>query len=275
MSSASSPTSADRSRSTRSVSRSSSSTSSRHSLPISTVANGSTYIVAPVFDASCTIPGTRDRISAFTGTTTRSFRVVTSGSCSASRPDSERISRCSVSVTRSYARTTCRRSARSEGVASSATFPRASIFLRIWRRSSLRSGIPATTSESSGSLPRVLLTAPAARLCTSSESATDSSCVPVSTPPMPAIATYSDVSTARCRSTPPTSSNSSAASDVSRCSSSTSSGLYEGDINSASSRAGKNVTRPATSRRTSGKSSASIDCPRNSSLSTTSSRPSF
>ena len=59
MSSRAAPISADSSRSTRATSRSSSSASSRHWLPSSTVSSGSTYSVAPVFDASCTIPGTR------------------------------------------------------------------------------------------------------------------------------------------------------------------------------------------------------------------------
>ena len=53
----------------RAISRSSSACSSRHLLPISTVSIGSRNTVAPLEETLCTIPGSCDRSSAFTGTT--------------------------------------------------------------------------------------------------------------------------------------------------------------------------------------------------------------
>ena len=101
MSSARVPTRVDRSRSTRAASRSSSSDISRHALHRSTVEEGSMNSVAPVLDASCTMPGTRWRISVFTWTTSRSPRTEMTWSCSASRPVADWIMRVSADATSS------------------------------------------------------------------------------------------------------------------------------------------------------------------------------
>ena len=103
MSPATAPTRLERSRSTRLTSRSSSSASSRHSLQSSTVVKGSTKTVAPVFEASWTIPDTRCRLSALTGTTNLSPRTEMIGSWSASLPVLELMNRCRASLTCSYA----------------------------------------------------------------------------------------------------------------------------------------------------------------------------
>ena len=105
MSSATAPTRVERSRSTRVTSRSSSSrASSRQSLHSSTVVKGSTKTVAPVFDASWTMPATRCRQSALrTGTTSLTPRTEMIGSWRASLPVLELMNLWRASVTRSWA----------------------------------------------------------------------------------------------------------------------------------------------------------------------------
>ena len=65
----------------RSISFSSFASSSLSSLLACTTPIGSTKIVAPLEDVSCTRPGSSPRHSAFTGTTKRPPRCVISASC--------------------------------------------------------------------------------------------------------------------------------------------------------------------------------------------------
>ena len=215
MSSATAPTRVDRSRSTRVTSRSSSRASSRQSLHSSTVVKGSTKTVAPVFDASWTMPATRCRLSALTGTTSLSPLTEIIGSWRASLPVFELMKLCRASVTRSWAVRTWLRSALRDGVASSATSPRTLIFERICRRSSLRSGISPARSAISGATRLALEIEFRALLWTSSEPAIASSSPPLSMPPRAARVTSSVVSESESRLRSPISSSRAQASAVS------------------------------------------------------------
>ena len=206
MSSATAPTSSDRSISTLRVSSSSSSASSRHVLQASTVANGSTNSVASVFDTSCTMPGTLCRSSVLTCRTRRSPRTEITLSCSASSPTGERITLSSASTAFLYAARTLRRRVPSVGVALSSTSPRMPIFCLTCRCTSSRSGMPDAISASTGALAVFRANADLARPRTSSESATSSSSLPVRTPPRLALSTASVASTLALRSGSPDSS---------------------------------------------------------------------
>ena len=152
MSSATAPTSSDRSISTLRVSSSSSSASSRHVLQASTVANGSMNSVASVFDTSWTMPGTLCRSSVLTWRTRRSDRTEITWSWSASSPTGDRITRSRASTAFLYAARTLRRSVPSVGVALSSTSPRMPIFALTCRCTSSRSGMPDAISARTGAL---------------------------------------------------------------------------------------------------------------------------
>ena len=206
MSSATAPTSSERSISTLRVSSSSSSASSRHVLQASTVANGSTNNVASVFDTSCTMPGTLCLNSVLTWSTRRSDRTEITWSCSASSPTGDRITRSSASTALRYAARTLRRNVPSVGVALSSTSPRMPIFALTCRCTSSKSGMPDAIPASTGALAVLREKAVRARPSTSSESATSSNSFPVSTPPRLALSTASVASTLALRSGSPDSS---------------------------------------------------------------------
>ena len=242
----------DSSRNTRAVSRSSSSDNSLHELPRSTVVNGSMNSVAPVFEAPCTTPGTRCRLSALTCTTSRSERIEMTLSCRASCPDADPMTPSSAEATSSYARLTCLRRIPRFGVALSGTSPRSSIDDRMRRSTSASSGIPSAIPDSVGA---TLLTDPndvLARRSTSSNLPTASNSLPESIPSSAARATACEASSAANRSTSPSSSSTRNPSDVSVWSSSTSASLWEGRMASARFRAGGNTVRLATDPRTVG-----------------------
>ena len=250
------PTSADSSSRMRPSSSSAAACASRQALPSSTTTSGSTNSVWPLPEASWTMPLTRLRASARTGTTYRPLRSVTIGSWSAP-PSSEPTRLSSRRRSRSYATRTAARSGPRRGDAVSSSSPTGS---------KLRPSVPRSAGSGWSRRPRSRSSARrssasdvARRAAASRVSMISRNCAGSSRPPRPARPIHGSMSCAAPIPTPGRSCSSALAWSVSSRLWATITGSSDGSRVSASRRDGSKEVFSASRARTAGNSSRAIE----------------